>query len=166
MTKMLTDEVNKYLEAMKLEAWADLVVVNDDEEAAEVERVVADVVAKLGALGDAEHIALFLVENGIVGCPGLSMMCPVSNYIKRETELRIRVGPIRGEVIYRSEVRYGDDVARSVGDMPPSVTDFIEMFDMGEYPDLYDNSLLDGSDITWAEVTMGKWAEITMEKGI
>lgn len=45
---------------------------------------------KLGALGNAADIALFLQEEGITGSHKADA-CPVANYVRRETGVRISV---------------------------------------------------------------------------
>lgn len=92
---------------------------------------VADVLGKLEALGDAEHIAVFFEEQGIQGRPCNSGWCPVAVHLRQETGIfNVAVGEVMA-VTYRSAGSPDDPE-----DLPANVREFIEYFDAEEYPHL------------------------------
>lgn len=83
---------------------------------------------KLGALGDARDIALFLQAEGITGTH-LATSCPVANYVWRETGVSISVC---------SNFWARDEAGRTYDQetVPPAVGKFIRSYDLLGFPEL------------------------------
>jgi len=80
----------------------------------------------------ADEIADLFRREGIKGSHGAAK-CPVSNYLKRETDIRYSV--------FRSARQYDEEqhcerVERESYEVPSSAFIFIQRFDAGQYPDL------------------------------
>lgn len=102
---------------------------------------VIEVLEKLGALGSADHIALFLEEQGIRGHLTNSESCPITNYIERETtadastgRYSVVVGLQRG-LGCTERIDFTDDDTYYLPQYE-AISHFVAAFDNEKYPNL------------------------------
>lgn len=99
---------------------------------------VIEVLEKLGALGSADHIALFLEEEGIKGHLTNSESCPITNYIERETDAVVTTGRYSMSIEFGCESVDFVEKGGDFGLLPQyeAVSYFVRNFDEEEYPNL------------------------------
>jgi hypothetical protein len=94
-----------------------------------------DILPHLVALGDnAQAVADTLEAEGIKGASMLAQACPIANYLRHiyPEATTCLVSPLRATVsVSNSRKETGDSVR-----LPQAITDFINRFDMGKYPNL------------------------------
>lgn len=91
---------------------------------------VAEVLDKLAAHGSARQVADHLAAEGITGFQCLSAVCPVSNWVHRQTGQRIMIGRATWDLDGI------DGHIPDAGDTPDVVGAFIAAFDKGDFPEL------------------------------
>lgn len=97
---------------------------------------VADVVNKLRTQGSSDQIAVLFEAEQVRGVRKRASLCPVANYIRRETGQDVRAHPLMITVITDGRgkhLRFAPIV--SVGPRDP-VGQFMARFDEGDYPEL------------------------------
>ena len=95
---------------------------------------IPELLGKLGAIGDPDRIAWYLIDEGIQGTPCNAGSCAIARYLQRETALwGISVGDVSA-VIWHSAEESPDEYF----ELPMVVRDFINNFDQEEYPELLD----------------------------
>lgn len=99
---------------------------------------VSDVLNKLAAQGSARQIADYLVAEQCAGNRNAGTACPVARYVQRAT----------GHHVYVDGVSWTDQV----GDehpIPDDVSEFVEYFDEGRFPELdADANLVDVGELS------------------
>jgi hypothetical protein len=86
--------------------------------------------AQLNRIGDHTAIANHLRKRGIRGIYDNGIACPVARYVHAETGGRT--------VLISASVWMDDDEDATYRGTPDNVSDFVQMFDMRQYPDLID----------------------------
>jgi hypothetical protein len=108
---------------------------------------VPEVLDKLNSLGSPDQIALFFQQEGIQAEPGRSETCAVAEYIRQETQVsKVIVTPTSVSMLVdkflpplaatpwdTESFHFKDEVDYPT---PPTVQEFINKFDAGEYPQL------------------------------
>lgn len=93
---------------------------------------VPDLLDKLVALGDHEHIALALSEQGIRGIPLSPDRCVIAEYLIKETsDPHILVDPGRTDVLGAVHTSGGGLIT-----LPATLGEFARKFDQREFPGL------------------------------
>jgi hypothetical protein len=98
-----------------------------------------DILPHLQALGTtAQQVADTLDAEGIKGARMRASACPIANYLRDiyPDATTCLVSPLRATVsVSNSRKETGDSVR-----LPQAITDFINRFDMGKYPNLIEET--------------------------
>jgi hypothetical protein len=89
---------------------------------------ICDKLNTLASLRTAPKVAQFFMENNVRGSVQDGLKCPVRSYLPDAGTTTVRVDT------HSTYVRLGDEKLTVVNPMP--VSDFIQAFDHGDYPEL------------------------------
>lgn len=109
-----------------------------------MKHAVEDLLDKLAALGDKQHIAMYLAERGLRGLVNEPYDCIVAEYLKAERpdveEVAVSVSRYAsGTASWVEEGDWPSGVRGPVSDitgLPQVVNDLAAAFDRGEFPEL------------------------------